>query len=183
MARLLIINLFISLLWPTLNGDYSLSALFSGFLLGFVVLAIVRRSYGRYFYFAAEFLLYVLFAILQSNLKLAVLVLRTIFNPNRKLRPGIVAIPLTITDPFERTLLASVITLTPGTLSVDLGQRKGQEVLYVHSIDLKDPVNFSQEIKTSFEDRILRLHALQTELADDGGLLGPRVEAEKEARD
>ncbi len=181
MARLLIINLFISLLWPTLNGEYSLSALFTGFLLGFVVLAIVRRSYGRYFYFAAEFLFYVLFAILQSNLKLAVLILRTIFNPSRQLSPGIVAIPLTITGPFERTLLASVITLTPGTLSVDVGRRKGQEVLYVHSIDLADPVIFCQEIKTNFEDRILRLHALQGELAGDDDLLGPRADTEKRA--
>ncbi|MFZ1753687.1 MAG: Na+/H+ antiporter subunit E [Caldilineaceae bacterium] len=179
MARLLIINLFLSLLWPTLNGDYSLSALFTGFLLGFVVLTIVRRSYGRYFYFVGEFLFYVLFAILQSNLRLAVLILRTIFNPSRRLSSGIVAIPLTITDPFERTLLASVITLTPGTLSVDVGQRKGQEVLYVHSIELKDPATFSQEIKTSFEDRILRLHALQVEMADDGGLLGPRADTER----
>ena len=181
MARLLIINLFISLLWPTLNGEYSLSALFTGFLLGFVVLAIVKRSYGRYFFYAGEFLVYVLYAIFQSNLTLAWLVLSTISSPRRKLHPGIVAVPLTITDPFERTLLASVITLTPGTLSVDLGQRDGGDVLYVHTVDLKDPATFRQEIKTSFEDRILRLHGLQADLADDGGLLGSSTKEEKEA--
>lgn len=172
MTRLLIINLFISLLWPTLNGEYSLNALFTGFLLGFVVLAVVRRNYGKYFFYAAGFLVYVLYAILQSNLKLAWLVLRTVANPSTGLQPGIVAVPLTITDPFERTLLASMITLTPGTLSVDLGQRDGQDVLYVHAIDLGDVEAFRREIKTSFEDRILRLHRLQADLSDDGGLLG-----------
>lgn len=170
MTRLLIVNLFISLLWPTLNGEYSLGALFTGFLLGFVVLTIVRRSYGRFFFYAAGFLLYVLFAILQSNLKLAGLVLGTVFSPGKTLRPGIVAVPLTITDPFERTLLASVITLTPGTLSVDLGQREGQDVLYVHAIDLHDVETFRRDIKESFEDRILHLHSLQADLNDSNPL-------------
>ncbi|MBI3957806.1 MAG: Na+/H+ antiporter subunit E [Chloroflexi bacterium] len=172
MTRYLIINLFISLLWPTLNGEYSLNALFTGFLLGFVVLAIVKRSYGRYFLHATAFLLYVLYAILQSNLKLAWLVLGTIFSPRIKLQPGIVAVPLTITDPFERTLLASVITLTPGTLSVDLGQRDGGDVLFVHTVDLKDPAAFRREIKENFENRILHLHRLQADMADTGRLLG-----------
>lgn len=171
MTRLLIINLSISLLWPTLNGEYNLRALFSGFLLGFVVLAIVKRSYGRYFFYAAGFLAYVLYAILQSNLKLAWLVMRAVISPGTSLRPGIVAVPLTITDPFERTLLASVITLTPGTISVDLGQRDGQDVLYVHAVDLHDVDAFRREIKENFEDRILRLHRLQADLADDDGLL------------
>lgn len=167
MNRLLIINLFISLLWPTLNGEYSVGALFTGFLLGFAVLSIVRRSYGKYFYYAGGFLVYVLYAILQSNLKLAVLVLRTIFTPGMHLRPGIVAVPLDIADPFERTLLASVITLTPGTLSVDLGRQNGKDVLFVHAVDLPHPNLLREEIKRNFEKRILRLHDLQASLVDD----------------
>jgi len=168
MTRLLVINLFISLLWPTLNGEYSIGALFTGFLLGFVVLTIVKRSYGKLVFYAASFLLYVLYTILQSNLKLAGLVLGEVFSRNRALRPGIVAVPLTITDPFERMLLASVITLTPGTLTVDLGQRDGQDVLFVHTVDLVDPVAFRREIKESFEDRILHLHSLQADLNSNG---------------
>lgn len=167
MNRLLIINLFISLLWPTLNGEYSLSAVFTGFLLGFAVLSIVRRSYGKYFFYAGGFLVYVLWAILQSNLKLALLVLRTLFTPGMSLRPGIVAVPLDITDPFERTLLASVITLTPGTLSVDLGRQNGKDVLFVHAVDLPHPNLLREEIKRNFEKRILRLHDLQASLVDD----------------
>ena len=170
MTRFLITNLFISLLWPTLNGEYSLGALFTGFLLGFVVLTVVKPSYGKFFLHAAGFLFYVLYAILQSNLTLAWLVLRVIINPATPLQPGIGAVPLTITDPFERTLLASIITLTPGTLSIDLGQQDGGDVLYVHAIDLRDPIAFRQEIKENFEDRILHLHALQAEMADDGPL-------------
>lgn len=179
MSRLLIVNLFISLLWPTLNGDYTLGALFTGFLLGFVVLAIVRRSYGKFFFYAAGFLLYVLFAILQSNLKLAGLVLGTVVSPRKTLRPGIVAVPLTITDPFERTLLASLITLTPGTLSMDLGHQNGQDVLFVHSVDLHDVEAFRRDIQVNFEDRILHLHRLQVDM-NDGNPLPSTPEAANE---
>lgn len=164
MNRLLIVNLFISLLWPTLNGDYSLGSVFTGFVLGFIVLTIVQRSYGKYYFYAAEMLGYVLYAILQSNLKLAGLVLRALVSRELALRPAIIAVPLNITNPFERTLLASVITLTPGTLSVDLGEQDGQDVLYVHTINLTDPNEMRREITESFERRILRLHDLQADL-------------------
>lgn len=160
MNRLLIINLFISLLWPTLNGEYSLGALFTGFLLGFGVLTIVTPNYGKFFFYGATFGFYVLWSILQSNLKLAGLVLRASFAPTPSLRPGIVAVPLTITDPFERTLLASIITLTPGTLSMDLGRKNGRDVLYVHTVSLANPEEFRKAIVVNFEERILHLHRL-----------------------
>lgn len=167
MNRFLVINLFISLLWPTLNGEYSLGALFTGFLVGFIVLTIVSPNYGKLLFYGAAFLIYVLWSILQSNLKLAGLVLRASFSSTTALRPGIVAVPLTITDPFERTLLASIITLTPGTLSMDLGRKNGQDVLYVHTVDLVNIETFRQEIITNFEGRILHLHKLQAAMTMD----------------
>ncbi|RME58514.1 MAG: hypothetical protein D6790_11845 [Caldilineae bacterium] len=158
MARLLVINLFISLLWPTLTGNYDLRALFLGFGLGFVILTFVQPHYGRFILGLITFTAYVAFAILQSNLRLAWLVLRVLVSSNVQLRPGIVGVPLRIRDPFEITVLASVITLTPGTLSVDLGaDAAGAPVLYVHTIDLSTPHAFRHQIQNSFEERILAL--------------------------
>lgn len=122
MQRLLVMNLFISLLWPVLNGDYTLRALFIGFLFGFILISIVQRKYGRYTLLAARFTVNVLYAILLSNLRLAAIVVSKTFGAASDLRPGIVAVPLTLTNPFDITILATVITLTPGTLSVDLGE-------------------------------------------------------------
>ena len=122
MQRLLVMNLFISLLWPVLNGDYTLRALFIGFLFGFILISIVQRKYGRYALLAARFVVNVLYAILVSNLRLSAIVLSKTFGAASDLRPGIVAVPLTLTNPFDITILATVITLTPGTLSVDLGE-------------------------------------------------------------
>ena len=122
MQRLLVIHLFVSLLWPILNGDYTLRALTIGLLFGFLLISIVQRKYGLYTLLAAKFTIYVLYAILESNLRLAAIIFSRSLGGASDLRPGIVAVPLTLTNPFDITILATVITLTPGTLSVDLGE-------------------------------------------------------------
>ena len=55
MQRLLVINLFVSLLWPILNGEYTLRALSIGLLFGFLLISIVQRKYGLYMLLAAKF--------------------------------------------------------------------------------------------------------------------------------
>lgn len=122
MQRLLVLNLFISLMWPILNNDYTLGALFLGFVFGFVLMSLVQRRYGLYTVRAAGFVAFVLWAILQSNVQLALKVLARTAGIQTSMRPGIVAVPLKLTNPFDITVLATVITLTPGTLSVDLGE-------------------------------------------------------------
>ena len=88
MQRLLVLNLFISMLWPILNSDYTLRNLLIGFAFGFVLLSIVQRKYGLYTYRAARFGVYVLWAILQSNLRLAAKVLAGAVGMPTRLRSG-----------------------------------------------------------------------------------------------
>lgn len=121
MQRLLVLNLFIALLWPILNSDFTLRALLIGFFTGFILLSLVQRIYGLYTWKAASFTFYLLYAILRSNLRVAWAVLGRTAGVAPELRPGIVAVPLSLTNPFDITLLATAITLTPGTLSVDIG--------------------------------------------------------------
>lgn len=165
MLRLLIINLLLSLFWPVLNDDFSLRGLFLGFGLGFIILALLDRRYGRFARQLASFIVYVLYQILVSNVQLAWLIIRITLNPTTVIRPGIVSIPLAIQAAIDKTTLASIITLTPGTVSVDLGRNAaGEEVLYVHAIDIADPEAFRQEIKAKFEQRLLQL---REDLDDD----------------
>ena len=194
MQRLLVLNLFIAMLWPILNGAYTLRALFIGFLFGFVLMSIVQRKYGYYTAQVVRFTVYVLYAILLSNLRLAAIVFANISGAApKKLRPGIVAVPLALTDPFDITILATVITLTPGTLSVDLGkdsygqlwrygvqaddaseapQRpqsasardRSEAALLVHAIDIADPQAFRAEIKRNFERPLIELRRIVAEL-------------------
>jgi multicomponent Na+:H+ antiporter subunit E len=73
------------------------------------------------------------------------------------MRPAIVAIPLDLRGDLEITLLANLITLTPGTLSLDVSSDK--RVLYVHSMYVTDIAAFRSEIKNGFEKRVKELFA------------------------
>ena len=162
MARLLVINLLISLLWPTLTGEYSLLGLFFGFGLGFLVLTLGEPNYGRFAVALVRFLAFAVYAIAESNLRLAWMVLRYTFGGRRRPpSPGIVGVPLRLRHMLDRTVLATLITLTPGTISVDLAPDPlGRDTLYIHAIHVTDPEAFRDEIRERFEARILHLRRL-----------------------
>lgn len=102
--------------------------------------------------------------ILVANLQVAVLIL----GPRKRLRPAFVELPLELTDPFAITVLASVISLTPGTVSADLfgpednkpvkGQTaSGPSVLLVHTIDAADPQALCRHLKERYEAPLLEI--------------------------
>lgn len=76
---------------------------------------------------------YFLWEVVKSNVAVALLVIR----PRLDLKPGILAYPLTVRRPGQITALANMITLTPGTLSVEVSE--DHKVLYIHCLDASDP--------------------------------------------
>jgi multicomponent Na+:H+ antiporter subunit E len=77
----------------------------------------------------------------------------TVLSPDMKLKPGIFAFPLTVDRDFEITLLANLITLTPGTLSVDVSDDR--RTLYVHALDCSDPEARPARYRQGFERKIM----------------------------
>lgn len=95
-----------------------------------------------------RFIPLVLFDIVVANLVIAAMII----NPFKKVRPGFIVIPLELTHPFAITLLASTISLTPGTVSTNLsGDRR---TLLVHSFDLEDAGGAVARIKERYERRL-----------------------------
>ncbi len=87
-----------------------------------------------------------------QNVTLAIRVLR----PSLPIRPGIVAIPTTLRDDVALTLLGSLVTLTPDTVTMDIDQQRG--LVYVHWIDVKttDMPEAQRLISASLEEKINR---------------------------
>ena len=81
---------------------------------------------------------------------------RVIASPQR-LSPAFVDVPLDLRDPFVATLLACVVTLTPGTLSIDVDQQRW--ILRVHALDAPDPGALVQEIKSRYETALREIFA------------------------
>ncbi len=155
---LLVINLLIAFIWVIFAASLSWTNLVVGFVLGFALLSIYNREYGLRSLRLVGFILYVLWEIVLSNLRLAWTIIQPGEGMQARLDPGIIAVPLDVTDPLEITVLATVITLTPGTLSVDLGHdQTGQQVLYVHELNVKDAEAFRRDIKHNFERRLLQI--------------------------
>jgi multicomponent Na+:H+ antiporter subunit E len=149
-------NVLLAVVWALAFGDLSLSNLLIGFVLGYVILWFARGVFPSAEYCARvprllEFALYFLWELLLSNLRVAYDVL----TPTHHMRPGIIAVPLDATTDGEITLLASFISLTPGTLSLDVSADR--RTLYIHAMYLRDPGAEKRRIKTGLERRLLSI--------------------------
>jgi multicomponent K+:H+ antiporter subunit E len=94
---------------------------------------------------ALRYLLMVLWDILVANMEVARLMLR----PQLRLRPAFVEVPLDITRDFPITVLASSISLTPGTVSADVSEDRSR--LLLHVLDLEDEAQLIATIKSRYE--------------------------------
>lgn len=92
-----------------------------------------------------RYFLVLVWDIIVANLRVA----RLILSRNDKLKPAFIAIPLDIEGALPITLLASTVSLTPGTVSADIS--KDQCWLYVHVLDIDDEQALICEIKTRYE--------------------------------
>ncbi|AYD00156.1 Na+/H+ antiporter subunit E [Neorhizobium sp. NCHU2750] len=149
-----VLSLMFAIIWVAITGSTSIHNLIFGFALSTASLWIVRHEINARGYLrrlGLIFSLTVLFfkELAMSAWKVAVMVA----SPKMDLKPGIFAFPLTVDRDFEITLLANLITLTPGTLSVDVSQDR--RILYVHAIDCSDIEATKRDIANGFEKKIL----------------------------
>lgn len=95
-----------------------------------------------------EFILFYTKEVFSSNLRVAYDVL----TPKLHMHPGFVAVPIDALNDRQTAVMANLITMTPGTLSVDVSS--DHRTLYVHVMFLKDPDALRAEIKQNYERRI-----------------------------
>ncbi len=144
----------LGVLWTLVNGAFTPASLLVGWLLGYMILTFTARAPAfkdtlRHPLKLASLLVRFLWALLVSNLKLAAIVV----SPRLDIHPGVVAVPLDARTDLEVTLLANLVTLTPGTMSVEVSDDR--RVLFVHGIDVRDKDAFIAAIKEGFERRVL----------------------------
>ena len=89
------------------------------------------RQPARYFYFFAHYLPVLIWECAKANVDVAYRVLR----PDLPIHPGIVTVQTGLKSDTGLTFLANSITLTPGTMTVDLDRNAG--LLYIHWLDVQ----------------------------------------------
>jgi multicomponent Na+:H+ antiporter subunit E len=149
-------NILLAFAWAALTGSFTLANLGAGFVLSFGILLFAQHACAPspYFYkvkLGFRFFMFFLRELVTANLRIAF----DVATPRLHISPAIVAIPLDVETDTEITLLANLITLTPGTLSMDISDDR--KVLYVHAMYVSDPDALRKEIKEGFERRVLEV--------------------------
>lgn len=154
MRRLLphpILSAFLLVVWLLLVNSVSGGALVMGLIVAITIPPFTARFWTERPRFVRPAVLLrlmpvVLWDIVVANLAVARIVLT---RTNRSLQPAFVEIPLDLQDPYGVTALASIITLTPGTVSVQLSADR--RTLHVHALDCPDPAALVAGIKQRYE--------------------------------
>lgn len=149
-------NMLLALAWAALQGEFSLRALVTGHVLGYLILlALVRGGVlatspyigrvHRVIGLAAFFF----WELMKANLRLAL----DVATPRYNMKPGIIALPLDATTDPEILLLSMLINTTPGSVALDVSPDR--KILYVHVMYMDSPDGAREEIKKGFERRVL----------------------------
>lgn len=101
--------------------------------------------------YSVEFISFYAWEVILSNLKVA----WDVVTPTHHMKPAIVSIPLDDLTERQIFVLANLITMTPGTLSLDVSADRQQ--LYIHAMYAEDPVAYTQSLRDDYVKRVLRV--------------------------
>ena len=151
-------NIILTFIWVALTGSIAFANVVFGFFLSYFLLFVITKGSGKARYFrmlpkVISFFFFFVYELVKANLQVA----WEVGTPSFHMKPGIVGVPLDITADSAITMLANLITLTPGTLSLDVSEDK--KVLYVYSMYITDREEFIDGIKNGFEKRIIELYS------------------------
>ena len=153
---LFLLNVLLAVAWAALTGVFTPINFLAGFILGYVALWLTQRRGTRSPYFARvrrviSFSFFFIKELIKANLRVA----SDVVSVRQRMTPGVIAIPLEAKTDAEITALANLITLTPGTLSLDVSNDR--RVLYIHAMYVKDVEQFKKEVKEGLERRLLEV--------------------------
>jgi len=148
------INLVLAVAWQALLGDFSLTGLLVGFVVGYLILWLLQPLFGenRYCKKLIDQLMLVaffLYELVVSSVRVAWYVLA----PMKRSRPGIIAVPLEVCSDTELAVLANLVSLTPGSLSLDISDDR--RTLLIHAMFVDDPEDERRTIKKGMERRVI----------------------------
>jgi multicomponent Na+:H+ antiporter subunit E len=153
--KLFLWNTLLAGTWMALTSA-SASNLVAGFVLGYAVLWMAPGLSQRTSYFRKPVQLVRFAGFFLGELALATArVSYDVLTPTEYMRPAVIGIPLDAETDAEIATLAILITLTPGTLALDVSSDR--KTLYVHAMYVTDPEALRREIKRGFERRVLEL--------------------------
>ncbi|ADU29823.1 Na+/H+ antiporter subunit E [Evansella cellulosilytica] len=156
MAFQILLNIVVALIWMLLQNSFTGVDFAIGYIVGLLLLYVLRRFLSFDFYFRRVlafiklFLLFI-YKLILSNIE----VIKIVLSPKLNIKPGIIAVPTKLKTDWEVTLLSCLISLTPGTLSMNFSE--DGRTIFVHSIHVPNKHEAIKEIHNSFEKAIMEV--------------------------
>lgn len=139
--------------WVLLQGAISARSVVVGAILAAAIMGLVRPTddSGRLLrrIVAAMRLAWRFIAEMTRS---AITVTAAVWSPRGRVFPGIVEVPTRLRGDGQVTLLANLITMTPGTMTVEVPPE--QDRLFVFALDAQQPERVREEIRSAFERSI-----------------------------
>jgi multicomponent Na+:H+ antiporter subunit E len=141
----LALNVFLAIVWMLVQASFSSWSLLIGLFFGFLSITIVelvqgRRDYVLWVNALLRLTLFFLVDLIRSNIILA----RDILRPVPRFEPALLRIAITDLSPVSTVVLTNLISLTPGTLTID-AEEDGR-VIYVHALYARVPDDVRKRI-------------------------------------
>ena len=151
-------NILLTFVWVALTGNFGFLNFLFGFVLGFMILWVITigNSEAKYFRILPKiisFFFFFIYELIKANVQVAY----DVITPTFYMKPGIIQVPLDAKTDVEITFLANLISLTPGTLSLDVSEDK--KILYVHALyaNHENLDKMKHALKHGFERRLMEL--------------------------
>lgn len=151
------LTLAVALVWILLSNELSTATVAFGAGWGIVAARLTKRYWPNrprivHPLLIIEYLAVFAYDLLVSNVQIAVLVL---LHRAKSIRSTFVTVPVELRSPEAVAVLAGTITLTPGTLSVDVSPDR--KALYVHCLGTTNGIRVAGHIKRRYESRLRRI--------------------------
>lgn len=156
-----ILSLQLALAWLVLSHSLALvhllSAVFMGWLIPRLLSPFLEQSSQISWFGALRLMAVVLWDIMISNVTVARITLGSMSRPS----PAWLRVPLATTHPRVNALFASIITTTPGTVSIVVDDVKGE--ILVHALNCDDAAGMVDDMKQRYEAPLIRIFRLEHE--------------------
>jgi multicomponent Na+:H+ antiporter subunit E len=156
MTLQILLNLLIGTVWMLLHDQWNFSTFVIGYFIGFLIVFGLRRFFPVPFYGKKSWaILKLIFLFIKELFFSTIVVMRQVLRPKLNIQPGIFRVETKLTSDWEITLLSSLITLTPGSVVMEVAPEKG--IFYIHAMDVTEFQNSIIRSKEMFEDAILEV--------------------------
>lgn len=150
MAVQVVINLLLSLFWLLVTGSYTVNNFLLGFILGLLLVYLLRSVLpGRFYIITLYKVIKLIWVFLIELIKANIDVIRIVLQPSLKNEPAFFTYNTDLKTDWQVVLLSNLITLTPGTIVVGLSDDRTK--IYIHAIDFGEKEEEIKGIKSSLE--------------------------------